>query len=68
MTTILTVAGDHLDDLIARHYGAAVMSAALDAVLFANIGLSAHGPTLPAGLRIVLPDIAPRTPAVRLWD
>ena len=68
MTTILTVAGDHLDDLIARHYGATVMSIALEAVLLANIGLSAYGPTPPAGLRIILPDIAPETPAIRLWD
>lgn len=68
MTTILTVGGDHLDDLIARHYGVTAMSAALEAVLLANIGLSAHGPTPPTGLRIVLPDIAPASSAIRLWD
>ena len=55
MTTVLTVQGDTLDDLIAQHYGADAVSAALGAVLAANVGLAELSNVLPAGVRIVLP-------------
>lgn len=56
MTTVVTVEGDALDELIAQHYGASAVSAALATVLAANIGLAQLGNSLPAGIRIVLPD------------
>lgn len=67
--TITTIAGDLLDDLVAQHYGVEAASAALSAVLDANSGLAARGPVLPAGVRIVLPDLAPAaTRVLRLWE
>lgn len=68
MTIIETVEGDALDELIALHYGADVLSDALAAVLAANAGLAGLGNALPAGTRIELPDlgaVARRRPA--LW-
>lgn len=67
--TISTLDGDFLDELVTQHYGVGASSAALSAVLAANPGLAAHGPVLPAGVRIVLPDLAPDDAGVlRLWD
>ena len=68
MTSIVTLDGDHLDALLARHYGVDAAAGALATVLAANIGLAEHGPALPAGLRVALPDVAPVTPALQLWD
>ena len=68
MTSIVTLDGDHLDALLVQHYGVDAAPVALATVLAANIGLAAHGPTLPPGVRIVLPDVAPVTPALQLWD
>ena len=70
MTTVVTVAGDTLDEIIALHYGPDddAVSAALAAVLAANIGLARIGPSLPAGTRIVLPDQTTSTrQRPRLW-
>ena len=58
MTTIRTVDGDTLDELVVLHYGEAAFSAALAAVLSANPGLAELGASPPAGTRIVLPDQA----------
>ena len=55
MTTIVTVDGDTLDEIIALHYGPEVVSAALTAVLIENSGLAQLGNSLPAGIRIRLP-------------
>ena len=67
--SISTLDGDFLDDLVAQHYGVEAASGALNAVLAANPGLAARGPVLPAGLTIVLPDLAPTdTGVLRLWD
>ena len=67
--TISTLDGDFLDDLVAQHYGVGAVSAALNAVLAANPGLAAMGPVLPAGVEIVLPDLAPADAGVlRLWE
>lgn len=66
--TIVTVAGDMLDLIAFRHYG--YSSGAVEAMLEANYGLADKPPVLPAGIVVVLPDIAPapaRQP-VRLWD
>ena len=56
MTTIVTVNGDTLDEIIVLHYGAEVVSAALTAVLSENPGLAQIGNSLPAGIRIRLPE------------
>ena len=66
--TISTLDGDFLDELVVQHYGGET-SRALNAVLAANPGLAARGPVLPAGITIVLPDLAPADAGVlRLWD
>ena len=56
MTTIVTVEGDTLDEIIAQHYGAEAVSAALTAVLIENSGLAQLGNSLPGGIRIRLPE------------
>lgn len=62
-----TKTGDVLDLICHRHYGDRPHS--VEAVYDANPGLAAHGPVLPAGLVITLPDAAPAPPAtIRLWD
>ena len=67
--TIKTLGGDFLDALVAEHYGTEAASAALAVVLAANPGLAAHGPVLPAGVTIVMPDLVPPDSGVlRLWD
>ena len=69
MIRIRSIDGDHLDALIADHYGVAATAAALGAVLAANPGLAAHGPALPGGVDIALPDLTPADePVLRLWD
>ena len=55
-TTIVTVDGDTLDEIIALRYGAAAVSAALTAVLKENSGLAQIGNSLPPGIRIRLPE------------
>lgn len=68
MTVITTVAGDELDQLLELHYGAELVSTALSAVLAANLGLAALGIRVPAGTRIVLPDLPSATSRrVSLW-
>ena len=56
MTTIVTVDGDALDEIIALHYGPEAVSAALTAILLENSGLARLGNNLPAGIRIRLPE------------
>ena len=64
--------GDTVDLLCYRHLGGT--SALLERVLAANPGLAAHGPVLPEGTPVDLPDITATNtpPAVRplinLWD
>ena len=69
MTTLVTIAGDALDALVVQHYGPTRASAALAAVLAANLGLVAQGPVLPAGvvLRFPAPPL-PEPPRTRAWD
>ena len=67
MTVYTTLAGDMVDAVCHAHYGR--RPGAVEAVLAANPGLAAMGPILPAGVRIVLPDLpAPGPSTVRLWD
>lgn len=57
MLTYITRAGDTVDSIAWRQYGR-VNPAILQAVLDANQGLADHGPLLPAGVEMQLPDIA----------
>lgn len=60
--------GDTVDLLCWRHYGRT--AGVTEAVLEANPGLAEHGPVLPNGLAVELPD-QPTQPAatrLQLWD
>ncbi|MCG8632706.1 MAG: tail protein X [Desulfobacterales bacterium] len=64
-----TVENDMLDRICHEYYGTSGKT--VEAVLKANPGLADRGTTLPAGLEITLPDLAPdtdETATVRLWD
>ncbi|TAN72314.1 MAG: phage tail protein [Magnetospirillum sp.] len=66
--TYRTRQGDTVDAICWRYYG---RESASEAVLEANRGLAGHGPILPAGLEIELPDLAMPAPAstlIKLWD
>ena len=73
-TTITTRAGDMLDRLVWLHAGRPAwgrMRGLVEAARLANPHLRAHGPILPAGIVIALPDLptAPLPAAVvKLWD
>lgn len=54
----LTKQNDLLDDVVYRYYGD-LENRAVETVLEANRGLADHGPMLPAGLTITLPDRVP---------
>ncbi|WP_428527190.1 tail protein X [Roseibium sp.] len=56
MRKTLTIQGDMCDLIAFREYGT---EAASGAIWDANPGLADHGPVLPAGLEIVLPDWTP---------
>jgi phage tail protein X len=61
--------GDRLDLICWDHYGGTF--GFVESVLDANRGLADYGPILPAGVVIVLPEIAvapSTTPTVRIWD
>lgn len=61
--------GETLDALCWRHYGRT--AGVTEAVLEANPGLADHGPVLPQGLLVSLPDQTTNVPArqqVNLWD
>ncbi len=65
----ITVAGDMLDEICYRHYGAE--NAVTEFVLQHNHHLADQPPLLPAGVVIVLPDVD--TPervsnSVNLWN
>lgn len=59
---------DTVDALCWRHYGRT--QGVTEQVLRANPGLAEHGPFLPHGLQVELPDIPASTIAqtVQLWD
>jgi len=56
---------DTVDEICWRHYGRTQ-----GMVLQANPGLAEHGPILPHGLEVELPDVtaAATVQAVQLWD
>lgn len=64
-----TQQNDTVDALCWRHYGRT--AGVVEAVLDANPGLADHGPILPAGLLVTLPEqqtAAPEQQMVSLWD
>lgn len=69
--TYTTKDGDVLDLVCYRHYGGHRVGA-VEAVLSANYHtrLNDHGPVLPRGIVITLPDLpaAPAKSLVKLWD
>lgn len=69
MLTYKTRAGDMIDDIVMRHYGA-LNPSMLRQVLDANPGL-AEWSKLPVGVTVALPDIAQpasTSQATALWD
>jgi len=69
LTTVRTQQHDTVDALCWRHYGRT--AGVTETVLDANPGLADHGPILPQGLAINLPDAhvaAPQRQMVNLWD
>ncbi|MXI46133.1 phage tail protein [Pseudomonas moraviensis] len=60
---------DTVDALCWRHYGRT--AGVTEAVLEANPGLADHGPILPQGLLVRIPEFeaaAPQRQMVNLWD
>jgi len=59
---------DTVDALCWRHYGRT--QGMTEQVLQANPGLAEHGPLLPHGLEVELPDVTATATvqAVQLWD
>lgn len=55
---------DTVEALCWRHYGRT--AGVTEAVLEANHGLADHGPTLPPGLKVTMPDI-PTAPRNGRW-
>ena len=59
--------GDTVDWIAWRYYGAAAGSA--EHIMTSNPGLADHGPVLPEGLTLSLPDLPkPAATGDRLWD
>lgn len=62
-----TSEGDLLDSLCQHYYGH--LAGSVEAVLDANQGLADQAQPFPAGVMIVLPDLAaPASASVQLWD
>lgn len=69
MKTIYAIQNDTVDSICWRYYGQS--SGYVEKVLEANPNLSAHGPILPMGAAIQLPDIQTQqqtTQTIQLWD
>jgi len=67
--TLRTIQNDTVDALCWRHYGRT--SGVSESVLLANPRLADHGPVLPAGLLVIMPELqntAPQRQMVNLWD
>ena len=67
--TVRAHQNDTVDALCWRHYGRT--AGVTEDVLRANPGLAEHGPTLPQGLIVSMPDAqttAPQRQMVNLWD
>lgn len=65
----LTRDGDMVDAICWKHYDEAQLPFAIERVYAANPGLADVGPILPAGLTVVLPDLArpDAPPIIRIW-
>lgn len=69
---VLALQGDTLDALCHRHLG--TTAGMVEKVLALNYGISLHGPVLPMGTVVELPDVpasstgAELRPLVQLWD
>lgn len=66
---VITHQGDTVDALCYRHYGRT--QGLVEAVLEKNPGLADHGPVLPHGLQVDLPDAPTQqtnTTLLQLWD
>ncbi len=66
---VITHQGDTVDALCYRHYGRT--QGLVEAVLEINPGLAEHGPVLPHGLQVDLPDAPTQqtnTTLLQLWD
>jgi phage tail protein X len=67
--TVRAQQNDTVDALCWRHYGRT--AGVTEAVLDANPGLADHGPKLPLGLTVQMPETqsaAPQRQMVNLWD
>jgi len=67
--TVLSVDGDTVDYICFVHYGET--KGVVEKVLTANPGLAEYGAVLPAGVLVVLPEVAVssvESSAVRLWS
>lgn len=62
--------GDTLDAICWRYYGRT--AGCVEALLDANQGIASHGPVLPMGTLVTLPDTPPaqtdKTNTVKLWS
>lgn len=69
MVKYTTREGDMLDAVVHRQYGR-TNGRIVEQVLEANPQAADHGPELPAGVTLELPDVAQEASerAVRLWD
>jgi len=70
LANYITMAQDRLDKICRKVYGSE-RNGTVEAVLDANQGLAAHGPILPAGLVLVMPEITvapPKQNIINLWD
>lgn len=70
MTTQRTQEGDTVDLIAWRYYGR-LSGRVVEQVLAANPGLADHGPLLPAGLIVKLPELEEKQDAntgTKLWD
>lgn len=66
---VRTQQGDTVDALCWRHYGRT--RGLVERVLEMNAGLADHGPTLPYGLAVEMPEPPAHTttaPLLQLWD
>lgn len=66
---VRTQQNDTVDALCWRHYGRT--AGVTEAVLAANPGLADHGPVLPQGLVVNMPEVhasAPQRQMVNLWN
>lgn len=69
LVAVRTNQNDTVDALCWRHYGRT--AGVTEAVLEANPGLADHGPILPQGLVVNMPEVqtsAPQRQMVNLWD